>query len=426
MRVPKYTPPPPNDTTPTLLTGGSSQQERQYKLPKSAWHILPSADEWSLYLNLPDLPLWKAIALSLNISPPSAIRSGVNKDFDKRMRIAEAHMVPTGVLSHVARRNPASIALVRLADIARLAEFCTPKWELPSEFPAATVPAHAVSSPGNDSGKLGGQAEADLIHELRNDPIVGLHYRAEFGFGRHLDLDGESRKEYNKGIAERFKIWRYIPSEAIQLISENESIDKRSVLKNLEDDVGKKKLDAYEAKKMNKWNGEAPHHSRGKYLEVYWYGLNAWLDKNEPHITFRFGDPKCLSVDDKLTLQVAPAPPTVPAGQEENLSDETDLENIPGLIPRTGNGKLAVKAAWHLECKTRKTATARKVLALLIEWAKSGEEPELRVNQKTSHAVDWITIGQKQKTYHYDALEKTLGAWNKSRAKEAKERISRN
>jgi hypothetical protein len=121
-----------------------------------------------------------------------------------------------------------------------------------------------------------------------------------------------------------------------------------------------------------------------------------------------------VSVDGKLTPQAAPESPTVLVRQRKNLSDEDDLETIPGRIPRTGNGKLAVKAAWYWKCKTGKRATVREVLALLIEWAKSGKEPELRVNQKNILAVDWVTTIGKPKPYHYTALEKTLGKWNKS------------
>jgi|GEM_PF-6271775 len=71
--------------------------------PISGWlNKAPRRSDWILYLNLPDLALWEAIALSLNILPSPDMRERINKDFDNRLRIALAHLGPTGELRHVA------------------------------------------------------------------------------------------------------------------------------------------------------------------------------------------------------------------------------------------------------------------------------------------------------------------------------------
>lgn len=132
MKIPKPNKRQAGPKGTTLLTRGSQQDQ-------PVW-LKPERPNWPLYLNLPEVPLRDAIALSLNLAPPPYIMDGTDKDFDDRLTIALAHMTPTGELRHVAVTNPAKLPSVRLADIAHLAEVCTPKWKLPPEFPAAIRP----------------------------------------------------------------------------------------------------------------------------------------------------------------------------------------------------------------------------------------------------------------------------------------------
>jgi hypothetical protein len=231
------------------------------------------------------------------------------------------------------------------------------------ELPAANVSVHAVSSPENDRGKLGGQVEVDLIRELRNDPIIGLHYRAEITSGRNMWMDDNSRKEHNRGIVERFNIGRYTLWEAAQLISENGKlkIDAPSLVKNLVAAIMSGKLKCYARGYENNWLYKEGESIRPWYLECYWLDLNVWLNETEPQITFRLGDPKHLSVDGKLTPHAAQASPaTVPvpavssptivpvqrsASQDAAIIAEiTRLGHDPLALPKNDSGKPGVKA----------------------------------------------------------------------------------
>lgn len=101
---------------------------------------------------------------------------------------------------------------------------------------------------------------------------------------------------------------------------------------------------------------------------------------------------------------------------------ETDDEKntsgsvIPGKMPRNSMGKLAVKAAWEIECKKRSRATDREVMDRLQHWANSGTEPGVlfSANMK-SRSVNWVTGIGTQKEYSFEACQKSLAAWWKSR-----------
>jgi len=84
----------------------------------------------------------------------------------------------------------------------------------------------------------------------------------------------------------------------------------------------------------------------------------------------------------------------------------------PGKMPNTGIGKLAIKAAWKIECESKKRATVDEVIKMLQEWVKS--EPELL--EVIKNGVVWQTQGCKSKPFDIDACSKALEAWHKSRA----------
>ena len=106
-----------------------------------------------------------------------------------------------------------------------------------------------------------------------------------------------------------------------------------------------------------------------------------------------------------------------PNSEKNTLTLNTNLDNkIPGKQPNTAIGKLAVKAAWEIECSTKKRPTARIVLAKLQDWADEGKYPEtLSKSNKPCKAVTWLTGKSNQKDFTIEACEKALEIWNKSR-----------
>lgn len=85
---------------------------------------------------------------------------------------------------------------------------------------------------------------------------------------------------------------------------------------------------------------------------------------------------------------------------------------IPGTMPRTAIGKLAIKAAWKIECETQKRATAKMVIEKLQQLV----EETTDLAEETEKGVKWTTTKGKQKEFDMDACGKALETWNKSRA----------
>ena len=100
--------------------------------------------------------------------------------------------------------------------------------------------------------------------------------------------------------------------------------------------------------------------------------------------------------------QVLPA-----IGKEAQSSDDA----IPGKMPRTAIGKLAVNVAWEIECATGKRAIASQVINKLQELEK--DEPIL--TEKIPHGVKWVTSKGKGKSFDVQTCAKALETWNTSR-----------
>lgn len=135
--------------------------------------------------------------------------------------------------------------------------------------------------------------------------------------------------------------------------------------------------------------------TRDFYEQVLWNDMNEWLKKNEPSIDCEFPKP------DAPAAMVATLPDTSPSG-----------DVIPGKMPNITIGKLAIKAAWQIECETGKCATADSVIKRLQKWVDTDDYPELL--EKIPHGVTWVTKKGKTNSYDIGACEKTLEAWNKS------------
>jgi hypothetical protein len=104
-----------------------------------------------------------------------------------------------------------------------------------------------------------------------------------------------------------------------------------------------------------------------------------------------------------------------PSDEQTNSVKGDGYGEIPGTLPRVGIAKVAVKAAWEIECesKTKNRATAAEVMRRLQEWAEAKKESDVLI-KRVPHAVEWWAKG-KTKTYGLKACKVTLDRWNKSR-----------
>lgn len=89
---------------------------------------------------------------------------------------------------------------------------------------------------------------------------------------------------------------------------------------------------------------------------------------------------------------------------------------LDGKLPNTSIGKLAIKAAYEIETKLKRRATAKEVIEELRVWSKNGTFPDvLHKISHPKHGVYWITKTSKEKEYSLEACEKALKIWNESR-----------
>ncbi len=128
-----------------------------------------------------------------------------------------------------------------------------------------------------------------------------------------------------------------------------------------------------------------------------------WLDwaiERELYIPKQEADKTPLSDSDNASL----SPP-------ELAMDLQAGATAPGKMPNTTIGKLAIKAAWEIECATSKRATAYQVIEKLQEW--EPDEPVIR--EVIAHGVKWVTKKGKTNKYDIQTCAKTLETWNASR-----------
>lgn len=109
------------------------------------------------------------------------------------------------------------------------------------------------------------------------------------------------------------------------------------------------------------------------------------------------------------------------AGNGENEKVEIEIENkdsgnIPGKQPNIAIRKLAVKAAWEIEQKTKKRTTAIEVMTKLQNWADEAKYSEtLRHSNRDKRSVSWVTNKGVKKNYTIEACQVTLKDWWSSR-----------
>jgi len=117
--------------------------------------------------------------------------------------------------------------------------------------------------------------------------------------------------------------------------------------------------------------------------------------------------PPWVDAADAPAAMYAEAAPVVTAEADTSPSGD----DIHGKMPRTGIGRLAIKAALQIEGKTGKPATANQVIAKLAEWIET--EPILL--EKIPHGIRWMTTNNTEANFNIEACGKALAKWNLTR-----------
>jgi len=175
---------PENDGT--LLTNATPVAAEWFK-PRKA-----ERPNWRKWRNMPAVELWQAVALSLGIEPPEYHPRGTIPDFDEREDVV-LRCLALGDLCAVERdESRPHCSLVRLTDIAAVAESLPDPWPLPDEFPRPSA-APAANAPPPSQANQGEAAPAadrptssapersriDSIQIEIDDVIAGLEQRGE-------------------------------------------------------------------------------------------------------------------------------------------------------------------------------------------------------------------------------------------------------
>ena len=212
---------------------------------------------------------------------------------------------------------------------------------------------------------------------------------------------------FERRAKRRKEIGRYTLEEAAEAIANGGGERDTSMLRKLKDAARKGNLTVYEPGRNAVYEygtGKDAEVVREFYEEACCNDLNAWLEANEKRITFRFPAPAELKPEDGT-------PSTA------DIQGELSRVTLPGKLPRTAAGELAVEAAWEIECETGRAATDKAVMARLQEWAIDGTKPETLLSaDKGKREVQWRTLKGRAKVYDIEACGKTLKAWLKTRA----------
>lgn len=217
-------------------------------------------------------------------------------------------------------------------------------------------------------------------------------------YGNPITLDIASYNKIQEEIQQetriRLSVGRYTLNEAALYIEEHSNSNARSIFNKLKESALTDKLKVYRSGSNELYKHKHSEHMTNVFaanLEAYWIDLNVWLENNEPRLKCKFPEP-------------------IPISNEKNALSKGC--RIPGKMPHTAIGKLAINAAWQIEQDTGKQATAKQVIEKLQDWVKT--EPELI--DTIAHGVIWVTIKGKDKPYDKEACMKTLASWNKSRS----------
>lgn len=238
----------------------------------------------------------------------------------------------------------------------------------------------------------------DKLAELEEQWTLSVPSEAEQAKWK---AEGQALSE--KEIKERHDKGRYTLDEAAKLIGDNAPISANFILKEMVNSVRTSELIVY---KPNRVEPYKPKLREGAvwverdcpppkkqvltwYAEAFWNDLNLWLENN----------PECVRVEYRFEDPGTP------------LASKGKAGNIPGKMPRTTIGKLAITEAWKIECETGKRATANQVIAKLQTMV--GTHPDLA--EKGARKVGWFTCMGAVKYFDTEGCGKALQKWNASR-----------
>lgn len=227
-------------------------------------------------------------------------------------------------------------------------------------------------------------------------------------------------ERYAAQEAEKQAAGRYNLEEAAKLISASGEASEEQMLEKFVSAAQAGNLPTYMPGR-NARNEYASQIGRFKkpdtfYDECFWDELNEWLATAEPRIRYRFPVPSETALPAALPTTPMPQTGTEIASGVTSESTNTGEWRPPGKEPNTSVGKLAVKAAWEIECTEGRRATDIQVMDRLQKWADNGSEPAfLKKSDLAKRSVIWLTSKYKEKIYTLEACQKALESWNKSR-----------
>lgn len=103
----------------------------------------------------------------------------------------------------------------------------------------------------------------------------------------------------------------------------------------------------------------------------------------------------------------------------DTLRLNTEIRNkdeIPGKMPKRAAPRLAIKAAWEIECASGKRASDKEVMDLLQKWADENLETDvIKKAERRKHSVIWITSKGEEREFTIEACGKALGRWHRHR-----------
>ncbi len=126
----------------------------------------------------------------------------------------------------------------------------------------------------------------------------------------------------------------------------------------------------------------------------------------------RVGDVVVAAIDAEIVQGVSVGRADGAGVVVKDATSKANDEPLPGRLPRTAVGKLAIKAAWEIECETKRVATVHAVIAKL----QTRVDTEDALTAVIKNGVSWMTGGLKVKDFDIDACSKALKTWHSSRA----------
>ena len=127
-------------------------------------------------------------------------------------------------------------------------------------------------------------------------------------------------------------------------------------------------------------------------------------------------------IGEKL-LSTAPALGDADSPSEQLAAHHRAVAPPPGKLPRTSASRLAVFAAWEIECFWRRPATTDETFGRLIEWSEGMEHTDiLRPYDRKRREIPWVTSNYVLKHYGKEACKRALSRWRKSRCESLKDK----